>query len=170
MEVWNIVSRSDLAILPNGCVTDDVSGGLVALGAFVVGFLVAQICKMLIGVLERRNTGVVDFKTAVGYMSKSGGMPSGHTASFVALVTVLGLFYGFNSGVFALGVATALIIMYDAIHVRYAVGEQGKVLNVMLKKNGKAELPVVEGHTLSEVIAGMVIGVMVGGGMCLIFG
>lgn len=168
MDDWNIASN--LGITEGGCygAVSFLEGGW-ALVAFVLGFLIAQIWKMISGMVMGRKTGVVDFKTAVGFFSKSGGMPSGHTASFTALTTYLGCLYGFGSGVFVLAAATLVVIMYDAIHVRYAVGEQGKVLNNMLRRAGKAELPIVEGHTLSQVLVGMMIGVFVGVGVYAIF-
>lgn len=54
------------------------------------------------------------------------------------------------------------VVFYDAIHVRYAVGEQGKALNKLLEKGGQPTVKVVEGHTLRQVIAGIVLGAVVG--------
>ncbi len=169
MNDWNIASN--LGITEGGCYggVELPLEGCFALLAFVLGFLIAQIWKMISGIIKGRKTGIVDLKTAVGYFSRSGGMPSGHTASFTALTTYLGCVYGFSSGIFVLAVATLVVIMYDAIHVRYAVGEQGKVLNNMLRRAGKAELPVVEGHTTSQVLVGMIIGVIVGAAIYVIF-
>lgn len=140
--------------------------GLYALGSFIAAWFVAQTSKVVLGLVQGRRTGeVTSFATAVGYFFRSGGMPSGHTASFLALCVYLGCEFGFTSGIFALAVATLIIIIYDAIHVRYAVGEQGKALNQLLKKQGKPELPVVEGHTVLQVIVGGIIGVIVGLGV-----
>lgn len=137
--------------------------GLYALVAFGVGFLVAQLWKLIDGIIRgQKNKEVKDLRTAIGYFSRSGGMPSGHTASFAAITVYLGCAYGFDSGLFALAIANWMIIVYDALHVRYAVGEQGKALNGFLKKEGKAELPVVEGHTMPQVVVGAILGVMIG--------
>lgn len=161
MNDWNIASN--LGVTEGGCYDSIVSSeGGWALLAFVIGFLVAQIWKMISSIINGKKAGVMNWKMAIDHFSRSGGMPSGHTASFSALTVYLGCEYGFGSGIFVLAVATLAVIMYDAIHVRYAVGEQGKVLNSMLRKTGKAELPVVEGHTLSQVVVGMLIGVLVG--------
>lgn len=139
---------------------------MYALGAFVVAWFVAQTSKVVLGLVQGYRTGeITSFATAVGYFFRSGGMPSGHTASFLALCVYLGCEFGFTSGLFALAVAVAIIIVYDAIHVRYAVGEQGKVLNQLLREQEKLELPVVEGHTVPQVIVGGVIGVVVGLGI-----
>ena len=55
-----------------------------------------------------------------------------------------------------------LVVVYDAIHVRYAVGEQGKALNKLLREAKQPELPVVEGHTMSQVVVGALIGAIIG--------
>ena len=137
--------------------------GLYALIAFTVAWLIAQVSKTILGLVSGHKAGkVTNLASAIGYFSRSGGMPSGHTASFTALCIYLGCEFGFMSGIFALVLATWSIIVYDAIHVRYAVGVQGKVLNGLLKEQGKQELPIVEGHTLPQVIVGGVIGVAVG--------
>jgi acid phosphatase family membrane protein YuiD len=88
-------------------------------------------------------------------------MPSGHAASFVGLVSYLGFWQGFDSAVFMLGVGTALVILYDAMNVRYAVGEMGKELNALTGKRTK----VREGHTLTQVIVGTLLGILVGAGV-----
>ncbi len=89
---------------------------------------------------------------------RSGGMPSGHTADMVALSTYLGLWQGFDSAIFALAVGVTIIVMYDAMNVRYAVGKMGAELN---RVSGK-KMRVYEGHTLPQVIVGALVGVAVG--------
>lgn len=137
--------------------------GLYALIAFTVAWLIAQVSKTILGLIGGHKAGkVTNLGAAIGYFTRSGGMPSGHTASFTALCVYLGCEFGFASGIFALSLATWSIIVYDAIHVRYAVGVQGKALNGLLREQGKKELPVIEGHTLPQVMVGGVIGVVVG--------
>jgi len=97
---------------------------------------------------------------------RSGGMPSGHSADMVALSTYLGLWRGFDSAIFALAVGVSIIVMFDAMNVRYAVGEMGKVLNDV---SGK-KMRVYAGHTLPQVIAGALLGVVVGGAVWLVLG
>lgn len=143
--------------------------GLLALGAFVAAFLIAQIWKLIAGVWQDR--GRVEKRTLKSwakYFMRSGGMPSGHAASFTALTVFLGCVAGFDSVSFALAVGVWGIVLYDATHVRYAVGVQGAALNGLLRKNGEAELPVVEGHTLPQVVVGVIIGVIVGVGMAML--
>jgi len=137
--------------------------GMHALIAFVSGFILAQLWKLIEGAAHRkRHPEMAHFKTAIAYVFRSGGMPSGHSASMTALTIYLGCVEGFNSNIFALAIASTIIIFYDAIHVRYAVGEQGEALNHLLKKNGDKPLPVIEGHTVPQVAVGAVLGVFVG--------
>ena len=100
---------------------------------------------------------------------KSGGMPSGHTASFSAVTGTIGFLSGFNSTVFALAVCMTSILIYDATNVRHSVGEHGEIINQLIdEKNLKlneaekiAHLRVVEGHTVPEVVAGLILGILI---------
>lgn len=133
--------------------------GLVA---FAGGFVIAQLWKFVAGVISSRKQEKRNFKEMVGYLMRSGGMPSGHAASVTALTVYLGCFSGFDSPIFMLAVAFWGIVLYDAIHVRYAVGEQGKALNKLLEEARKPELPVVEGHTMAQVVVGTILGIIIG--------
>lgn len=129
----------------------------------------AQLWKFVAGLIkDRKQVKWTNFKTLIGYFMRSGGMPSGHSASMAGLMTYIGLTGGFDSGLFALAVATTIIVVYDAVHVRYAVGEQGKALNRLLEKDGQRALPVVEGHTMPQVMVGLILGVLIGVGVAWI--
>lgn len=137
--------------------------GIYALIAFFFGFVLAQLWKLIDGLARRkRHPEMAHFKTAIAYIFRSGGMPSGHSASMTALTVYLGYANGFDSNILALAVASTIIVLYDAIHVRYAVGEQGKALNKLLEKAGKNKLPIVEGHTVPQVAVGALLGGIVG--------
>ena len=103
--------------------------GYFVLVAFAIGFLVAQIWKTLMGViLDKKSGKTISLGEVVKHFASSGGMPSGHTASFTGASLCVGTIYGFGSGIFALAVCVWAIVVYDATHVRYAVGEQGKAI------------------------------------------
>lgn len=154
----------------------------------MAGFTAAQLIKMLIVVLKSR--GKASGREILAWTMKSGGMPSGHSASFVAVCTVIGLTQGFDTPIFALAVCTTVVIIYDALNVRYAVGEQGKLLNELVARwnkrmendlrmeNGSRDgaktknlrpLKLVEGHKFWEVVVGIWLGVMVGLAVYLAF-
>lgn len=136
--------------------------GIYAIIAFLAGWLLAQLGKFLAVIVKKKNR--LKFKDLVAAFTKSGGMPSGHTASFVALDTYFALSLGITSPIFALALCTTIIFVYDAVNVRYAVGEQGKLINSIVQtedRKGKT-LRVVEGHTIPQVIVGATIGIVVG--------
>ena len=58
---------------------------------------------------------------------------------------------------------TNLIVMYDAMMVRYSSGMQGETLNKLISEQGSKlkKLRVAHGHTPVEVMAGAVIGMVV---------
>lgn len=94
----------------------------------------------------------------------SGGMPSGHSATVMAMATIIGLRDGLDSGLFGLASLFAIIVMYDALKVRRSSGEQGEAIYGLIKE-GKStvKLPrVAKGHTPLEVILGAVVGVTIG--------
>ncbi len=133
--------------------------------AFVLGWFVAQVLKLIFFIIKKR--GKTTFHDVMYYMVKSGGMPSGHTASFTAVTMTIGYISGFTSTIFALAVCNTLIIVYDAINVRYSVGEHGKVLNKLIDEKNKGEgskikkLRVVEGHTVAEAAMGFLLGISI---------
>ena len=76
----------------------------------------AQTLKLL---GDFRRTRRVDF----GYFVSTGGMPSAHSAMAAALAVGTGLECGFASPVFAVAIAFASIVMFDAQSVRRAAGD-----------------------------------------------
>ena len=101
-------------------------------------------------------------------MTASGGMPSSHTAFVVSAATMIGKSEGCESGIFALAAVRALVVMYDAMNVRRAVGNIGQTLNQLIdsfNKTGKLNIENVKeilGHSPLQVAAGFVLGVAVG--------
>lgn len=139
--------------------------------AFIAGFTVAQVARFIVILLAKENRGRKwSAKELWWALTCSGGTPSGHATSMSAATTVALAGTWANGFDFGGSSATALFILlcvdlvvfYDATHVRFAVGEQGKALNKVLEKNGQPTIEVVEGHTLRQVIAGIITGVTVG--------
>ena len=99
------------------------------------------------------------------YMVSTGGMPSAHSAMASALATSLGLCMGFDSAIFALGIAFALVVMFDAQSVRAAAGQQAKLLNQIIDELlhehhlSEQKLKELLGHTRMEVFMGMLTGI-----------
>ena len=94
----------------------------------------------------------------------SGHMPSAHSATVVALLTVIALIDGVGSGLFGLALVFTSVVLYDAMMVRRSSGEQGVALTKLLKEQ-KSDVPlprVAMGHTPLEVAVGSFIGFVVG--------
>lgn len=98
-----------------------------------------------------------------GIFFKAGGMPSSHSAVMIATLTVIGARQGVDSAIFGLGVAVTAVLIYDALNVRRSVGEQGDVLLKVARelKVGKSFF-IAYGHTFTEVVGGIIVGLVVG--------
>lgn len=102
---------------------------------------------------------------------RTGGMPSGHSAVVSSLAASIGLFEGFDSPLFGLSMAVAIIIMHDAVVIRGAAGKQAKALNVLAKDLKKTEQPEFHhfkthlGHDPVQVGVGALLGVAVAMGV-----
>ena len=99
-------------------------------------------------------------QNALLMIAPSGGMPSAHSATVVALAAIIGMVDGVDSSIFAVAILFAAVVMYDAMMVRYSSGEQGEaILSILAKmKSGIKKPKVAKGHPLSEVIVGALIG------------
>jgi acid phosphatase family membrane protein YuiD len=100
-----------------------------------------------------------------GRVVGAGGMPSSHSAMVTALATAVGYTRGWHSDLFAVTVVFALIVLYDAVGIRQAVGRQSQFLNRMQRETAigqvvQADLPEMVGHTPLEVLAGALWGVL----------
>ena len=97
----------------------------------------------------------------------AGGMPSSHSAPVVGVTHGVGLFYGFDSPLFALAVALTMIVIYDAAGVRRQAGMHAERINLLFEEllHGhmwdENELREVLGHTPLEVIGGILLGILV---------
>ena len=123
-------------------------------------WVAAQVLKVLLGVIKDRR---FNFK----WLISSGGMPSSHVALSMCLTTSIGLYYGFDSGLFAMALGFAVITMFDAQGVRWHSGKQAQALNRILEDiyshKGIQEAPLKQliGHTPFEVYAGMALGIVI---------
>jgi acid phosphatase family membrane protein YuiD len=80
----------------------------------------------------------------------------------ISLLTVIGLQLGLQSVEFAIVAVLTVIVLYDAVNVRRAVGEHGLVISRLLQtKKQKDAFYTAKGHTIIEVAVGSLIGFMV---------
>ena len=132
----------------------------------LLAWFVAQVLKTLINF-------ILLGKFQLERMWGDGGMPSAHSATVTAMVIATARSEGIHSAIFAVAAVVAIITMHDAMGVRRETGEQAKVLNKMIEqwidvteKNApflqNMHLKEMVGHTPLQVLAGFVVGCVVG--------
>ncbi len=126
---------------------------LLRLYPFLIPLAVLVLCEGTKIVLEGIETG--NWK---GGLFRPGGMPSSHSAFVTSLCIIVAKMTGVHSAEFAIAFTFAGITWYDAMSSRRAVGDQGKVLNLLQKKVRFSERT---GHSLVEVLGGIAFGVVV---------
>lgn len=67
-----------------------------------------------------------------GAPDRFGGMPSSHSSFVVSLAIGMARVEGYQSPLFAMTLVFAAVVMYDAMGVRRAAGEQAKTLNHLI--------------------------------------
>jgi acid phosphatase family membrane protein YuiD len=101
-----------------------------------------------------------------GWLLTTGGMPSSHAALTVGTANAIGLYLGYDDPLFALAVAIAMVVTYDAAGVRRQAGKHAERINVLFEELLKGhlwneeELREVLGHTPFEVLGGILWGAM----------
>jgi len=93
----------------------------------------------------------------------SGWMPSVHSSVVVSLATAFALKYWVHSDLFAIVMWFTVIIIYDAINVRYEAWLHAKLINESLWKKmiGDKRLKESLWHLPSEAFAGSLLGMFV---------
>ena len=120
--------------------------------AVVLSWVTAQVLKHFFSHTRLR---------AVDMFANSGGMPSAHTAATTAFVFMEYLLHGFTP-LFVLTLLILGIIITDARGVRYATGNNAKVLKHIIKDlHMKERVVVINGHTTKQVVYGAVVGFVV---------
>lgn len=143
----------------------------------LIAWATAQVLKTILNF-------VVTKKFRAERLIGAGGMPSSHTALVCSMTVAVSKLTGMNSPEFAIAFIIAAVVMYDAMGVRRAAGEQAKVLNKIVfqwgdvvKKDSpekesskkadsseelaKKELKEFLGHTPLEVLGGALLGILI---------
>lgn len=139
----------------------------------ILGWISAQILKSIINFMLTK-----EFKPE--RLVGSGGMPSSHSATVVGLMYATAYCKGFSGFEFPMSAAFALIVMYDAMNVRMETGKQAVILNIFLKneeirkqlkdvskdKWTQTILKEYVGHTPTQVVGGILVGLISGFLVC----
>ncbi len=114
-----------------------------------IAFMFATILK---GITSKIKSWKVDIKRAFW----SGGMPSVHSAVVTSLTTWIALKYWVHSDLFAICMWFTVIIIYDAINVRFEAWLHASAINKLLWENFKEHL----WHLPSEAFAWSVLWIL----------
>ncbi|MBR7928357.1 divergent PAP2 family protein [Aerococcaceae bacterium zg-ZUI334] len=137
----------------------------------LVAIIFTQLIKYPIAKIFNKSKANIDIVTSTG------GMPSSHSAATSSLITALILQYGIRSPYVAIATVFGVIIMFDSMGVRRQSGEQGLILDQLAKdflKNdanhsiGDYDIDEYKsmiikkylGHKPSEVIGGVITGII----------
>lgn len=130
-----------------------------ALIAGLVAWSIAQVVKVPLEFLRTHH-----WNWAL--LLRAGGMPSSHSALVIAISYATGLFGGFDKPVFALSVALAMVVVYDATGIRRQAGRHAALINAMINDLASGhplkeeQLREVLGHTPLEAVAGVILGLV----------
>lgn len=127
------------------------------------GWLISQVSKIIRVVIKSG-------RLSWAALGASGGMPSSHSATCMGLLTSTIVTYGTAGFEFPMALFFSVIVMYDALGVRYETGQEGKYLNRLSRKISESDKDLAlgkpfdekAGHTLPEVLVGAVLGIAVG--------
>lgn len=128
--------------------------------AALASWSLAQIIKIPLEYLQTR-------RWNWALLLRAGGMPSSHSALVAAAAHSIGLHAGFDSPVFALSFALAMIVIYDATGIRRQAGKHAEIINTMIKDLVEGhplreeQLREVLGHTPLEALGGTLLGILV---------
>ncbi|HMI09386.1 MAG TPA: divergent PAP2 family protein [Candidatus Saccharimonadales bacterium] len=126
--------------------------------AIVIAWLLSHIIKYAIATGQGKRLDLTH------QLFISGGMPSSHAATSVAIWMVILLKDGIGSAIFGLATLVVLVITYDAVKVRRSSGEQGEAITQLIKETkSPVKLPrSAKGHTPLEVLVGSILGATIG--------
>lgn len=113
--------------------------------------IVSQSVKVLLEYFKYKRISFVRFVNGMG------GMPSTHSSLVASICTIICLDYGITSPLFAITLIFSLIVIYDAMGIRYESGKQAEAINTFTGSKLKEKI----GHKPIEVIAGILLGILV---------
>lgn len=124
----------------------------------ILAGLSAQLLKIILFRFKHKKITLSDFLV-------TGGMPSSHAALVTSLVTSIYLEESLSTP-FVISLVLAIIVLRDAFGVRRTVGEEGLILNKIIKKlKIKTKIHYSWGHTPLQVLIGSLIGFLSGLGV-----
>jgi acid phosphatase family membrane protein YuiD len=137
-------------------------GGIFQNPVLIAGIIAASLAQIVKVPLEYLHSREWDWTL----LFSTGGMPSSHSALVVSVALGTGLFSGFDSPLFAVAFALAMVVTYDAAGVRRQAGFHAQKINLIFNEllNGQPvpeeQLKEVLGHSPWEVMGGTFLGIV----------
>jgi acid phosphatase family membrane protein YuiD len=127
--------------------------------AALIAWGLAQVLKIPVHYLQTRER---DWSLLL----RAGGMPSSHSALVSGIAHGIGLSLGFDTPMFALSVAFAMVVIYDSTGIRRQAGLHATIINSLVNdfleghpEQGSEKLKEVLGHSPAEAITGIIMGI-----------
>jgi uncharacterized protein len=129
--------------------------------AAMLAWLLAQVVKVPLEYFRTR-----EWNWAL--LLSTGGMPSSHSALVSAMAHGVGLYEGFDSPLFAIGLVITAIVVYDATGIRRQAGQHATLINAIvkdlttghpIKESQQKQLKEILGHTPLEALGGIIWGI-----------
>lgn len=117
----------------------------------IFALFIAESLKVIITSVQQKHLSIKTFL-------HSGGMPSGHSTLVSSLVALVYFKFSANSIEFAIATVLAIIVLYDAVTLRWQAGKHAKILN---KLQSEKKLDERLGHTYLQMLAGTVLGFLI---------
>jgi acid phosphatase family membrane protein YuiD len=120
-----------------------------------VAWLIAGCLKFLINSIRAK-------KLAFGLIGY-GGLPSNHSAIVSSMATLIAFKEGIGHPAFGVAITLAFIVMLDASSLRRQVGKHASAINKLVLNQITDHITLRErmGHTLIEILAGVLTGILV---------
>jgi acid phosphatase family membrane protein YuiD len=134
---------------------------MIKIGFFSPSLVVAVLIQLLCQFFKVVYYSIKNRELQLHRFMHPAGMPSAHSAFVTALTVSIGIYNGFGSELFALSFVFSVIIIYDSIRLRGAVQRNSQIisrLSRLLPESERGEVPQYVGHTLEEIIAGILVG------------
>jgi len=116
----------------------------------IVVAVLSQLIKVIIETIKNKKLNIIRFFDGMG------GMPSTHCALVTSITTLIYLNYKIEDPLFSVTLIFSLVVIYDAMGIRYESGMQAKIINEMTG----SELEEKIGHKPIEVLIGVLLGII----------
>ncbi len=119
--------------------------------------LLVPFAALIFAVIIKGVVHAINGKFSISNMLWSGGMPSAHSTFVIALSTAMWIKHSVWSDEFTMCLVFSIIIIYDAMNVRFQAWLHARALNDLTSWQGET-LNESIGHTPIEAFVGWVIG------------